>query len=213
MEARAKHEFKATQEDDLGFAKGSILNVLDMDQDKNWYKAEQDGREGWIPKTYIEMKPHDWFKGKITRKQSEEMLSEFKTDGAFLVRESETSPGDFSLSVRFNNQVQHFKVFRDTDRKYYLWNTKFLSLNKLVDHHREASVSRSQHIVLKDMMEAVQALFDFEAQEEGEVSFKRGDYIEVIDNSDVNWWRGKVLTTGEIGMFPSNYVKAKDVNI
>lgn len=29
-----------------------------MDEDRNWYKAEVDGREGYVPSNYIEMKPH-----------------------------------------------------------------------------------------------------------------------------------------------------------
>lgn len=32
--------------------------VLNEECDQNWYKAEQDGREGFIPKNYIQMKPH-----------------------------------------------------------------------------------------------------------------------------------------------------------
>lgn len=34
------------------------FQVLDKDEDKNWYKAEQGDREGWIPNTYISMRPH-----------------------------------------------------------------------------------------------------------------------------------------------------------
>ena len=33
--------------------------------------------------------------------------------GAFVVRVSESSPGDFSLSVKCGDGVQHFKVLRD----------------------------------------------------------------------------------------------------
>lgn len=50
----------------------------------------------------------------------------------------------------------------------------------------------------------VQALYDFVASEEGEVSFSRGDWITVLDASNENWWEGKV--NGNIGLFPSNYV-------
>ena len=34
-----------------------------------------------------------WFHGKITRAKSEELLSKQKHDGAFLIRESESTPG------------------------------------------------------------------------------------------------------------------------
>ena len=41
-----------------------------------------------------------WFFGKIPRAKAEEMLSKQRHDGAFLIRESESAPGDFSLSVK-----------------------------------------------------------------------------------------------------------------
>lgn len=50
----------------------------------------------------------------------------------------------------------------------------------------------------------VQALFDFDPQEDGELGFRRGDFIHVIDNSDPNWWKG--ACHGQTGMFPRNYV-------
>lgn len=53
----------------------------------------------------------------------------------------------------------------------------------------------------------MQAVFDFEPQEEGELRLRKGDTITVIDKSDQNWWRGKNNTTGQEGMFPVPYVK------
>ena len=29
-----------------------------MEEDKNWYKAELDGKEGYVPCNYIDMKPY-----------------------------------------------------------------------------------------------------------------------------------------------------------
>ena len=41
-----------------------------------------------------------WFHGRITRAKAEDLLSKQPHDGAFLIRESESTPGDFSLSVK-----------------------------------------------------------------------------------------------------------------
>lgn len=57
----------------------------------------------------------------------------------------------------------------------------------------------------------VQALFDFDPQEEGELGFRRGDFIQVLDNSDPNWWKGGCH--GQTGMFPRNYVKPVSRNM
>lgn len=41
-----------------------------------------------------------WYRGRITRAKAEEILGHQPHDGAFLIRESESTPGDFSLSVK-----------------------------------------------------------------------------------------------------------------
>ncbi|KAL7636677.1 UNVERIFIED_CONTAM: hypothetical protein RMT77_012426 [Armadillidium vulgare] len=211
MEAIAKHDFCATAEDELSFRKGSVLKVLNMEDDINWYRAELDGKEGLIPSNYIEMKEHDWYYGRITRADAEKLLLN-KHEGAFLIRISESSPGDFSLSVKCVDGVQHFKVLRDAQGKFFLWVVKFNSLNELVEYHRSASVSRSHDIKLRDMTPEevkkreflVQALYDFTRQEQGELEFRRGDVITVTDQSDQHWWSGEV--GNRKGLFPSTYV-------
>ncbi|KAG7165520.1 E(sev)2B-like 2 [Homarus americanus] len=77
----------------------TTFQVLNMEDDMNWYRAELDGREGLIPSNYIEMKSHEWYYGRITRADAEKLLLN-KHEGAFLIRVSESSPGDFSLSVK-----------------------------------------------------------------------------------------------------------------
>ena len=59
---------------------------------------------------------------------------------------------DFVFSFRCSDGVQHFKVLRDAQGKFFLWVVKFNSLNELVEYHRTASVSRSQDVKLRDMV-------------------------------------------------------------
>lgn len=35
-----------------------LFKVLNEEYDQNWYKAELRGKDGFIPKNYIEMKAH-----------------------------------------------------------------------------------------------------------------------------------------------------------
>lgn len=35
------------------------FQILNMEDDSNWYRAELDGKEGLIPSNYIEMKNHE----------------------------------------------------------------------------------------------------------------------------------------------------------
>lgn len=51
----------------------------------------------------------------------------------------------------------------------------------------------------------VRALFDFVPSEPGELEFKKGDVIAVLESVYKDWWRGSLR--GETGIFPLNYVE------
>lgn len=53
------------------------------------------------------------------------------------------------------------------------------------------------------------AAYEFRPEEDGELYFKRGDRILVLDKEDSNWWKGKNLESGDEGLFPSTYVQKK----
>ena len=51
----------------------------------------------------------------------------------------------------------------------------------------------------------VRALFDFVPSEAGELEFKKGDVIAVLESVYKDWWRGSLR--GNTGIFPLNYVE------
>jgi signal transducing adaptor molecule len=51
----------------------------------------------------------------------------------------------------------------------------------------------------------VRALYDFEPSEAGELAFKKGDVIAVLESVYKDWWKGSL--NGQVGIFPLNYVE------
>nr|XP_033785406.1 GRB2-related adapter protein 2 [Geotrypetes seraphini] len=147
MEAIAKYDFSATAEDELSFRKGDILKILSS-QDE-WYKAELRSCEGFVPKNFIELQTPIWYHEGVSRHEAEAILMSKET-GSFIIRTSQNSLGEFSISVRQEEDVQHFKVMRDSKGNYYLWTEKFSSLNKLVQYYKTSSISRQKQIYLRD---------------------------------------------------------------
>ena len=51
----------------------------------------------------------------------------------------------------------------------------------------------------------VRALFDFVPSEAGELQFRKGDIIAVLESVYKDWWKGSLK--GQTGIFPLNYVE------
>lgn len=49
------------------------------------------------------------------------------------------------------------------------------------------------------------ALFDYQADDDDELTFDPGELITDIEQIDPGWWKGQAR--GKIGLFPANYVE------
>jgi len=172
-----------------------------------------------------------WFGGKIARPKAEKML-EGAPDGTFLVRESHTRQGDYSLSVQYDNNVKHIKINRHGNKYDLAPDAKaFPSIQELVEHFQTHSLNRhfpgmetTLAIPFKTNVKGnrgsmfgqekaigigrARARFAYQAKSHDELSFERGTEIVVLstDDQDPGWWKGQ-LPDGKSGMFPANYVQ------
>uniref|UniRef100_A0A671KW66 Osteoclast-stimulating factor 1 n=1 Tax=Sinocyclocheilus anshuiensis TaxID=1608454 RepID=A0A671KW66_9TELE len=145
MEATGKYDFAGTAADELSFRKGDIIKILGTND--NWFKAEVNGMEGFVPRNYININFPSWYQENTSRHSAQEELI-CQPIGSFLIRGSQSSPGEFSISVRHENDVQHFKVMRDRHGQYYLWSETFSSLNRLVEFYTHNSISKQSRVYL-----------------------------------------------------------------
>ncbi|XP_040583667.1 tyrosine-protein kinase Src64B [Lepeophtheirus salmonis] len=54
--------------------------------------------------------------------------------------------------------------------------------------------------------QVVIALYTYQGSECGDMSFKKGDQMEILDDTDPDWWVARHMVTGEKGHIPRNYV-------
>ncbi|XP_006830778.1 PREDICTED: src-like-adapter isoform X1 [Chrysochloris asiatica] len=122
------------------FRRGEKLRVIS--DEGGWWRAISlsTGRESYIPSMCVARVYHGWLFEGLGRDKAEELLQLPDTKmGSFMVRESETKKGFYSLSVR-HRQVKHYRIFRLPNNWYYISpRLTFQCLEDLVNHYSEVA--------------------------------------------------------------------------
>ncbi|XP_077606094.1 src-like-adapter isoform X1 [Crocuta crocuta] len=122
------------------FRRGEKLRVIS--DEGGWWKAISlsTGRESYIPGICVARVYHGWLFEGLGRDKAEELLLLPDTKmGSFMIRESETKKGFYSLSVR-HRQVKHYRIFRLPNNWYYISpRLTFQCLEDLVNHYSEVA--------------------------------------------------------------------------
>lgn len=145
----ALYDYEARTAEDLSFKKGENLEVIngnDAINGADWWQARSlvTNAVGYIPSNYVapaaSLKSEEWFFGPIKRVDAEKMLLMHGESGSFLIRESESKPGDYSLSLRDGEIVKHYRIrSMDSGGFYIAHRAKFATLSELVEHYQENS--------------------------------------------------------------------------
>lgn len=164
------YDFIACGEGQLSIKKGEMLHFISYNQSQEWCEVQAltRGEIGWVPASYItpvlnhQLNAHNppmnnskendtplpsdlskctWYHGPTSRQEAEAILS-CGVNGSFLVRESETAPGKWSISLRFDGKVYHYRINETCDGLHKLYiqpEAQFQTLNSLIQYHCEYS--------------------------------------------------------------------------
>ncbi|NXT84559.1 HCK kinase, partial [Zapornia atra] len=145
----ALYDYEAMHAGDLSFHKGERLQVLE--ELGEWWRARSltIGCEGFIPSNYVaqadSLETEEWFFKGISRKDAErQLLGPGNVVGSFMIRDSETTKGCYSLSVRdgdlLGGTVKHYKIRTlDSGGFYISPRSNFNTLQELVQHYKGQS--------------------------------------------------------------------------
>ncbi|OWK10855.1 NCK2 [Cervus elaphus hippelaphus] len=162
------YPFSSVTEEELNFDKGETMEVIEKpENDPEWWRCRNArGQVGLVPKNYVVVlsegpAPHagsgptgparagrfagrEWYYGNVTRHQAECALNARGVQGDFLVRDSESSPSDFSVSLKASGKNKHFKV-QLVDNVYCIGQRRFHTMDELVEHYKKAPIFTSEH--------------------------------------------------------------------
>ncbi|XP_054904409.1 tyrosine-protein kinase HCK isoform X1 [Poeciliopsis prolifica] len=146
-DAIALFDYEAIHEGDLGFKKGDKLRILE--ESGEWWRAKSisTGQEGYIPSNYVAkdtLETEDWFFKGVSRKDAErQLLAPGNRVGSFMIRDSETTKGSYSLSVRdldpqAGDTVKHYKIRTLDNGGFYISpRITFATLQEMVSHYKK----------------------------------------------------------------------------
>ncbi|XP_075872417.1 tyrosine-protein kinase Fyn isoform X2 [Nelusetta ayraudi] len=156
----ALYDYEARTEDDLSFRKGERFQIINSTEG-DWWDARSltTGGSGYIPSNYVapvdSIQAEDWYFGKLGRKDAErQLLSTGNPRGTYLIRESETTKGAFSLSIRDwddvkGDHVKHYKIRKLDSGGYYITTrAQFETLQQLVQHYSDRAAGLCCRLVV-----------------------------------------------------------------
>ncbi|XP_054900445.1 tyrosine-protein kinase SRK2 [Poeciliopsis prolifica] len=145
----ALFDYSARTDNDLTFNTGDYLEVLDTSAGEWWVARALTGisidRKGYIPANYVapveSIDAEPWYFPDTKRLDAEKLLQgEGNREGAFLIRNSESLKGEYSLSVLHQERVKHYKLQKLDNGHYYVSKTKsFPTLKELVEYYSRQS--------------------------------------------------------------------------
>ncbi|XP_058288904.1 tyrosine-protein kinase HCK isoform X2 [Hylobates moloch] len=157
----ALYDYEAIHHEDLSFQKGDQMVVLE--ESGEWWKARSlaTRKEGYIPSNYVarvdSLETEEWFFKGISRKDAErQLLAPGNMLGSFMIRDSETTKGSYSLSVRDydprqGDTVKHYKIRTLDNGGFYISpRSTFSTLQELVDHYK-TTYNKHTKVAVKTM--------------------------------------------------------------
>jgi len=136
----AKYTFLPNGPGQLPLKKGDKIYIKQYNDHEDWCEGETDGGAiGWVPTSYVvklnSIEKHSWYHGPLSRTEAEYRLRS-GINGSFLVRESESNPGHYSISLRHQGCAYHYLISSGNDGDYYCTpGVKFKKLSELVYYH------------------------------------------------------------------------------
>jgi len=135
--------------DELSFERDDIFIVHhELEGDWMWVTSLRTNESGCVFKSLVQdvdknIDPHvgkEWFHAKITKDQAYSLLTAVDIVGSYLVRESDSTPGDYVLYFYKNNNIQRFKIHRIQSNRFQMGGRIYKSIDDIIEHYKHEQI-------------------------------------------------------------------------
>ncbi|KAI1726577.1 SH3 domain-containing protein [Ditylenchus destructor] len=162
--------------------------------------------------------PYDWesfFFGALERDEAEKILGPCPV-GSFLLRESVSRPGGYSLSIRESDEGDHqfyhyFIEKKESDEGkivFHMCGRTFVHIPAMITYYQMHVLAKSclKQPVPKPALCRVICRYKFDGERVSDLPFERGEVLEIVGKPEEGWWMAR-NSLKNTGLIPVPYVK------
>ncbi|XP_012882884.1 PREDICTED: intersectin-1 [Dipodomys ordii] len=206
LEFIAMYTYESSEQGDLTFQQGDVILVTKKDGD--WWTGTVGDKSGVFPSNYVRLKDSEGSgtagkTGSLGKKpEIAQVIASYTATGP---EQLTLAPGQLILIRKKNPGGWWEGELQARGKKRQIgWfpanYVKLLSPGTSKITPTELPKSAALPTVCQ-----VIGMYDYTAQNDDELAFSKGQIINVLNKEDPDWWKGEV--NGQVGLFPSNYVK------
>ncbi|XP_010606988.1 intersectin-1 isoform X4 [Fukomys damarensis] len=224
LQAQALYPWRAKKDNHLNFNKNDVITVLE--QQDMWWFGEVQGQKGWFPKSYVKLISGPIRKSTSMESGSSESPASMKRVASpatkpavsgeeiaqVIASYTATGPEQLTLApgqlilIRKKNPGGWWEgelQARGKKRQIGWFPANYVKL--LSPGTSKITPTELPKAAALPAVCQVIGMYDYTAQNDDELAFNKGQIINVLNKEDPDWWKGEV--NGQVGLFPSNYVK------
>ncbi|XP_053772799.1 intersectin-1 isoform X3 [Desmodus rotundus] len=224
LQAQALYPWRAKKDNHLNFNKNDVITVLE--QQDMWWFGEVQGQKGWFPKSYVKLISGPVRKSTSVDSGSSESPASLKRVASpagkpaasgeeiaqVIASYTATGPEQLTLApgqlilIRKKNPGGWWEgelQARGKKRQIGWFPANYVKL--LSPGTSKITPTEPPKPTVFPAVCQVIGMYDYTAQNDDELAFSKGQLINVLNKEDPDWWKGEV--SGQVGLFPSNYVK------
>lgn len=202
----AMYTYESSEHGDLTFQQGDVIVVTKKDGD--WWTGTVGETSGVFPSNYVRLKDSEGSgtagkTGSLGKKpEIAQVIASYTATGP---EQLTLAPGQLIL-IRKKNPGGWWEgelQARGKKRQIGWFPANYVKL--LSPGTSKITPTELPKTAVQPAVCQVIGMYDYTAQNDDELAFSKGQIINVLSKEDPDWWKGEV--SGQVGLFPSNYVK------